>query len=406
MSRPHCQHTGMTLNRAEELLLCSIRESSPAAPHARVRELLAAADSELDAVWQLADRQQVSPLLARAWSSDEVTDGIRPEDLSRARAIRLQTLLRNLSLQAELERIGAILHGHGIPVVPLKGTALAQRLFGALDSRLCGDIDILVPEGCLSDALDALHRDGYRPADGVKPGVRMHAFHGLPLLRTHNGQLYILEVHWKLSDPRLIDVDYRALWERVFAESSSTEHLRPLPNEEQLLFLAIHLPKHSTGQLKLLADIDRLIRHEDQQIDWERLAVLSERWQALELLYFALQRANELLETPLPEIVHDGPLRTAWSRLVTKHLAGATTILRPTTVLHLQDNRCRLAYCLLLTPASRRAQAYWRYFLHPPSPVVAGRAHASIESVSSAIAGLSWTAVVIGAALRDSWRRP
>ncbi|MGH6692495.1 MAG: nucleotidyltransferase family protein, partial [Gammaproteobacteria bacterium] len=58
--------------------------------------------------------------------------------------------------QKEFEEISSILDSRDIPVVPLKGVALAQSIYGDAQFRAMFDVDILVPDGQVQEAFDAL----------------------------------------------------------------------------------------------------------------------------------------------------------------------------------------------------------------------------------------------------------
>ena len=49
----------------------------------------------------------------------------------------------------------------GIPVIPLKGVALAELLYGDLGARVCADIDILVPANDAVRARRIILMNGY-----------------------------------------------------------------------------------------------------------------------------------------------------------------------------------------------------------------------------------------------------
>src|SRR5439155_10711561 len=53
--------------------------------------------------------------------------------------------IRNVLLAKELARVLSLLGEAGVPVMPVKGTALAESLYGDPALRVCADIDILVP---------------------------------------------------------------------------------------------------------------------------------------------------------------------------------------------------------------------------------------------------------------------
>jgi hypothetical protein len=403
MTRP----AGVVRSTTDELLLLCIQPSSLLQQDrmaARLRELMR--DADWDAVWHRAGEQHVQPLVARTLA-DQALAGCLPDHvLQQAKAARMQTLLHNMPRHAELEQIGRVFHSHGIPVVPLKGTTLALRAFGSLDSRRCNDIDILVPPASWERAWSLLSGMGYEPIEAPKPGVAQHAFHDVPLLKWKNESPIIVELHHQLTDTRFITVDDDKLWKRILQHTADDAPLRPLPIEELLVFLAVHLPKHASGLLRLLADIHHLVSEQAQSIDWEHTMRLAREWHAEDVVSFSLQAAQSLLGTPLPPEVRTELRPAAWKRGLVNLLAGERAMLYPPAPDHLRANRFRLAYCLMLTPLHRVLRSYWHYMLVPPQHPRASRWGTAIMSASRPAAGIMRTIVAVGRSLFEHRTRP
>ncbi|MBI4507093.1 MAG: nucleotidyltransferase family protein [Chloroflexi bacterium] len=358
-------------------------------------------------LWREAAHQQVLPLVARTLAGAAVAAALPPAVVQYAKGLRLRTMLHNMAVHAELGRIGARLHVHGIPAAPLKGSHLAERLYHALDARQVGDIDLLVPESDVEAARAVLLELGYAPFASVSHGIEEHTFHGVPFLRQDPSASFVVELHWGLSNPRFVTIDYARLWQRVLAGSSDRAPLRPLPGEETLLFLSLHLAKHETGVLRLLADIDRLLRREGPALDWPYVLALARRWQVTGLVYFALHHAQRLYATPVPEWALQELRPATWRRALVGVLAGPQAILHaavPERLEYLRYHRFRLAYCAMLTPFRRFLDAY-QFYLFPPlahrQPGLFRRAIGSAERVGR---GIAWTGLAFANSLAESWR--
>ena len=343
----------------EALVLCSLAARSPLHDQ-RLAEILSGG-FDWGRFWDEAGTQQVQPLVARELAGTWL-NAIVPPDLARAaREARLQTIGYNLAVHGELQSIGRALRARGIDVAPLKGTHLAQRLFGALDARRVGDIDILVPEERLEDARAVLFDLGYGRRSGASVGIEEHSFHGVPYIRVGPNCSFVVELHWGLNNPRFVSVEYAGLWRRIREAAPAGAALMPLPSEETLLFLALHLPKHDLGVLRLIADIDRLLRVEGGGIDWDRVLSTAARWRVSQFLYFALHRARVTLGSPVPEAVMRRLRPHAWRRTAVELLAPPQSLLAPPAHGRLRYNRYRLAYCAMVSPLARSLQTYAYY---------------------------------------------
>jgi hypothetical protein len=382
----------------ETLLLQAVR----AAPDLdRLSALLARPDADWRSFWTLAGDQHVQPLVARILADSQLACKLPVEARETMKAVRRQTTLHNLAIDAELNRISETLAAAGIPFAPLKGTQLARRLFGALDARRCGDIDILVAERQWPAAHALLTGSGYQPAAEVRPGVELHAFHGVPLVRVANGQAFIVELHRQLTDPRFVTIDYPTLWERM--QLGSTGRLE-LPAAELLVFLAIHAPKHSTGILRLLVDIDHLIVNESERIDWQGVVDLARNWNADTILAFVLRLATALLDTPVPDEVRQQLRPPHWKHVTVPFLVGPETVLRPPAAAHLRAKRFRIAYCLMLRRGGRELRSYWHYIMMPPGLQPSNPLARVSLSVRRPLDGLAWTTLALASATRDRVR--
>jgi hypothetical protein len=324
--------------------------------------------------------------------------------VARARSIRRQTAICNLSCHAELLRLGRALQARGIPAVPLKGTWLAQSLFGGLDARQVGDIDVLVSESQIEHARAVVRALGYATATGVRPGVQRHSFHGVPFVLDGPTGGFQLELHWKLTNPRFATIDYAQLWTRILTASGSERPLRPLPDEENLVFLALHLAKHDRGVLRLLADVDRLVRRTGEALDWAHVLQLADAWSVASLLYFALWRAEALLETPIPGWVLARLRPATWRGALVDLLAGPWAVLRPPSADSLRANRFRLAYCAMLPPLSRAIEAYACYVMLPDGSQQWDQLTKLSDKARGLARGLAWTGLVLGYSLAQRCR--
>ena len=359
-----------------------------------------AADGDWNAVWEQAEEQHVQPLVAQMLLRPSLVPSLPPAVVSQAKAIRLQWAMLNMATHAELERIGRCFAEHGIAVAPLKGTSLAQRLYGDLAGRRCGDIDLLVPLEQRERASDLLADMGYRLREANRPGVKDHPFHGVPLMRVVGRVGFVVELHWNVSDPRFVPVDASQLWQHITANAEVHGGLSQLPVEALLVFLAIHFPKHDRGLLRLLADIHHLIRNEGATIDWAELIALAEQWYADDILAFVLSYARSLLETPVPEWVLERLRPSRPKQGLVRRLTGTERILYPPETEHLRISRFRLAYCAMLRPPWRAMHAYWHYVIVPPVDHDDSSSGVLVDAIRRPLSGLARTALALQASLR------
>ena len=237
------------------------------------------------------------------------------------------TVARNLLIYRELSRILTALRGEGegLPVVVLKGAALATTLYPSIGLRPMGDVDLLVPQARLSEALACLKALGYiEPTPDMAPGVNRAVGHHVGL---HGGKDIPLrvEAHWILAagehDRHAPSMAWfwrqteewnmeNGEWKREDGAQllRSPVHFPPsifqLTPTAHLLYLAAHLMlQHGGAQAQLLwfYDIDLMVRRKADRLDWDELLRRAREFRWAAALHAALQGAQDRFDTPLPQ---------------------------------------------------------------------------------------------------------
>lgn len=241
------------LSPEDELLLLLARGGLAPDVQARARSLL-----ERGLSWQAvlgrARVHGVFPLLyrnLRALGFPGVPEQTRAELESLSKINAFQSLFL-------VEEIGRVLRGFlaaGIPVVPLKGVAVAESLYGDPTLRVSMDNDLLVPRRAVDQAFDLLCADGYRTAAAEQDLAALFVRRGVEcvLVREVRGIRYLIELHsavpWGSSVARGATDD---LWAEVSPKAFFGTQAWALSREWELLFLAVHAAYHHWDGLKWL----------------------------------------------------------------------------------------------------------------------------------------------------------
>lgn len=254
-----------------------------------------------DWVFRESVRQGVGPLVREALRRS----GPVPPKVAKAfDDHHYAVIAKNLSHLDEAAAAIAGLRAAGVRAVPLKGVALAERVYRNIALRPFEDVDLLVRRGDLRAAVSILAGRGY-----AAPGYQLpeswyliNHFH-LPLVRERPKRVY-LELHWDFTDRFLLHTtDLAEVW------AAAGEFLHP---EDELIYLAMHLAKHAVfndilagaesgevraavfdplngNRLMWFVDLRRLIDARRADIDWGRVAAKASRWRALGTLDAALR---------------------------------------------------------------------------------------------------------------------
>ncbi len=240
----------------------------------------------------------------------------------RCRALYVHNLARNAYLYRELGGVLEGLHQAGVPVVVLKGAAMAPSLYGDIALRYMGDLDLLVPKETRARAMELLEERGYRlhpivPADlrararragllprsrgpvNVQTTAKIYARFHFHYQLWREGQFFPLELHWHIAKPGT-GVNIAELWQEAQATTIAGVETLSLRPEHLLLHLCLHLTGDAYGQLRLarLVDIDLAVTR--QRLDWAHLGGAAERYGIARRVRVALGLTQRVLGTAIP----------------------------------------------------------------------------------------------------------
>lgn len=277
------------------VLACSRNVSDPQRAHL----LNGALQQDID--WhylvRLAQRQGVLPLVYR---------NLRTTALSAVpgTSLALQVLFernreRNSSLWKALSEIIGLLEQSEIRAIPYKGLLLALAVYGGLELRKSGDIDILV------------HPNDYRRSRKI---LLAHGYRMLPLsdvgyecaMRTPDGKVEV-DLHQSLLPP-CFDVGFYfdELWERCGSVSFSGKTIPNLSAEDLLMVLCTYVMKdtaHKQVRLFQVCDIAELIS--THHVDWPKLLERNSHELARHALRLGLRVTDKIYEIRFPDDIRE-----------------------------------------------------------------------------------------------------
>jgi hypothetical protein len=243
------------------------------------------------------------PLAARSLAALGWRD-VPPPVRAAFEAARRINAARNALVARALGRVLEGLGRAGVPVIPLKGVALSESLYGDAGLRVSADLDVLVPRDCVPRAWTVLGELGYVMADQEEPVEASE----LGLLLESNIEYAFaspeaagcpVELHWGIawrwphSAPALAD-----LWADARPRLFRGAPALALGPEWELLYLAVHAARHRWEALKWLVDIHHVCRRGG--LDWEKVRAKADRFGLTDVLEISLQASAALFDTPDP----------------------------------------------------------------------------------------------------------
>src|SRR3989442_15318572 len=246
-----------------------------------------------------ARTHEVLPLLyrnLRALGFADVPEPVRAE-LADAYG---NNAIRNVLLAKELARVLSLLGEAGVPVMPVKGTALAESLYGDPALRVCADIDILVPPKCFIEAFRLMVSAGYQSRFTPPPLLELTAHYGkdCALVREDRACVYPLQLHCGLVWGGPVERDLlEQIWSEAVRKTFYGVPAFALSADWEFLYLAVHAARHGLTPLKWLVDLDRLCS--SGTVDWEKVKEKARRlgWEGA--VQRSLAACAALLDTPV-----------------------------------------------------------------------------------------------------------
>lgn len=223
------------------------------------------------------------------------------------------TVVRRMYFRQELATILRALREHGIPVIVLKGAALAELVYRDPGARPMADLDILVPDDRAEQAQSIVQTMGYEPYGTPEDQEDTSANHRHMPVLVGRGKPTVVEVHRhvvRLDSPLCFDIS--GFWDRARDQAVAGAPVKVLGPEDQLIHLCVNFfldRRFRAGSaLGQLVDIAEVARGGMGAQDWELLVRLVDGYELRGPVGSALVLASELVDAPVPGRV----LRDLW----------------------------------------------------------------------------------------------
>jgi hypothetical protein len=250
---------------------------------------------------QTARRHRVEGSLA-AWARknpDHFPPAVR-EALSRR---ELQIVQKNLLLKGTLQRLTTVFGHANIPMLAIKGPALALQFYPANEIRQSRDLDILVSPESAKEAVQVLVQEGFTyGTSGEERGFTRHynTYHMLyPHIGLRDPKTNVrIELHWRLfTFPELEFTDFAGLWGRRTQVNNTAQPVNTLSAEDHFRFVCMHGLLHGWYQLSWIRDVAIIM---NQHPDWSEIHESMQQQVTAPLLFQAIDFAGYFFNLQKP----------------------------------------------------------------------------------------------------------
>lgn len=284
----------MATSLAKTLRLASVGDRPFATPSA-ARALLECVD--IADLAKLALEHRMAPWLAAVISSNEETAAA--DRLAPLRQAGAGQTMQTMLLYAEMTKVVGLLNEAEIPVVLLKGPALADTVYPDPALRAYGDIDVLIHEADLPETSAILRNRGYAEEHEEHQPHRIHQCHGIFQRKfMHPESGHCLEVHCDHLQIGLEPVSMDEIWNDASEHSFGRARARVLEQHDLFVQLCVHLNRHGFERLAWFKDLDLMVRRDT--LDWNLVAAKAQKQGCLDSVSYTLYLLGRTLGTPLP----------------------------------------------------------------------------------------------------------
>lgn len=288
--------TGRPARADGELLLAALLAAREPAAAGRVSRFDA---GDWAMVLRHASWHSVQPLLFSRL--ERVAAFVPPAVLEQLHAAYLAGAGKNLRVLGQLAELLGAFELAGLPVIVLKGAALAEGVYGNAALRGMRDIDVLVRSDDLEKVQELMAGLGYDASAQADLGAVRASFHHLP--RYTRQRSLPVEVHWTLELPTSpFRIDLERLWDRAEPARIAGQEAWVLAPEDLLLHLCMHASYHHHFRVRLrhLADVASTVERYAPAMRWRSLLARAREWGVERFVYTTLSLACELLRAPVP----------------------------------------------------------------------------------------------------------
>lgn len=280
-----------------ELLVRAARPQSPENDD-RIRTLLHEG-LRWDEVMACAHEHKLGPLLYERISAMGVST-LTPAQNEQLVEMARDLAKDNLVCMGEMLWLSGLFQSAGIPAIPFKGPALAQLAYRSFTHRTCVDLDFVVPQQYIPQALKLLQGNGYlaqfdpieAQAGERGPAPGQYAF-------APTGKHRFVEMHTQRTlryFSRPLDLD--EMFARLQPLEIGGRNVRTFSVEDLLVMLCVHGAKHFWERLSWIVDIAQLVTV--NEVDWTLLMSIAKKLESTRFLLLGLYLAHEVAGAGLP----------------------------------------------------------------------------------------------------------
>lgn len=249
-----------------------------------------------------ARQHGLAPLLMAALKARGRMDEPPAAVVENLRMACTHTHVANWLAYQELGRLLELFDREQIPLVLLKGCALAVTLYPDVNLRPMGDLDLLIPRAAAARGIVLLTEQGYSSLPELTDGFQQRFSNEQALYRGGQRPSQV-DLHWHvLGLPYYrarIPVEW--FWERTTEVSVNSQKAQILSPTAQFVHLALHFAlQHRSTRLLWSYDLALLLARYRDEIRWDEVADVAHAFGLSQALQTALAHVADTWSVSVP----------------------------------------------------------------------------------------------------------
>ena len=291
----------------DRLLLECARTKLNEDSHAKIRKLVNNG-LEWEYLLQMGKNHGLAPLLYYHLHRIDLDHQIPQPIMDQLHDIYWSNLARNLLLYDELNRVLKSFEEKEIPVVVVKGLALAELVYKNIALRPMADADLLVQKRNLPEVMKTLFKLGFEILPEEKR-ITIKYMNELHLVKRQKNVKYlpslIINIHWDLTAPirfkGTTKTDPQQMMSRARPARIAYSNILLMTREDQILWVIYHATfQHPFIGLLQLCDVAELIKLKENKLDWQSLLKISKNRRIATATYYLFSSAKNFWELLSP----------------------------------------------------------------------------------------------------------
>jgi len=193
---------------------------------------------------------------------DNCPEGVPEDFIVQVKTAYKQKCMKNLQLVGHLNIFRQLFDANDILFIVIKGPLLSQALYGDINTRFSGDLDILIDPNDTQKAHELLLEKGFTPLrqEGFEDYSRLYFWTQKDLAYIYKNQFRV-EIHTRLEvNPALFPLKSSDWDKYTQMQIYGGNEYRVFTDEIQLIYLSFHGAKHLWQRLFWLLDVAQLSR--------------------------------------------------------------------------------------------------------------------------------------------------